>query len=77
MNFFNKSTPVEVPARITKRVRALSRDDLIMWADQALTETGRALTAFNRDGNANSLVDAVTGSQVLTAIVSELQGRAT
>lgn len=73
-----KSTAAEapsVPGHITRRVSALATADLTAWADQAIYTTGRYLTLYGRTGDARDLEEALTGAQVLHAIVAEIKQR--
>lgn len=61
--------------KIQSRVQRLAEPDLIMWADQAIYTTGRYLTEYHKSRDMNFLDEAVTGAQVLNAVVDELKKR--
>lgn len=46
-----------------------------MWADQAIYTTGRYLTEYHKSRDMHFLDEAVTGAQVLNAVVEELKKR--
>jgi len=73
--FRNKKVDSGIPQKIIDRVRKMSTEDLVMWGDQALYSTGRSLTGHLKDRNGDSLAEAVTGAQVVLAIVEEVGRR--
>jgi hypothetical protein len=70
-----KTVDPGIPAHIVRRVEKMSRDDLVMWADQAIYTSGRYMTAYLKNPSPENLDEATTGAQVLLAIVNEMRRR--
>lgn len=70
-----KRAPAGISEKVLKRVGMLASADLIDWADQAISTTGRSLTAYQRDRSPDMLYEAHMGAEVLLAIVEEIQRR--
>lgn len=64
----------EVPLReVPKRVQNLTREELILWGDTVLMQTGSAFDAWRfREG---PVQDVVLAAETFAAIVTELQSR--
>lgn len=71
----SKRLPTGVSEKVTKRVGMLTSADLVDWADQAISTTGRCLTAYQRDRSPDMLAEAHMGAEVVIAIVEEIQRR--
>jgi len=63
------------PEKIARRVAKLATRDLITWAEQALSETNRSLSAYQKSGDKIHLEDALLGAEAVNALVSELHSR--
>lgn len=64
----------EIPLReVPKRVQNLTREELILWGDTVLMQTGASFDAW-RFRNA-PVQDAVLAAETLAAILTELQLR--
>jgi len=70
-----KAPPSQIPDHIVRRVQSLGMEDLILWADQALSTSGRYLTMWQRTRDPENLEEAATGAQVLMAIIDEISRR--
>lgn len=62
---------------LIKRVSKLSSAELVGWFDQALSETGRALYAYEKSKTLEDAQDLGTGIEALNALYSEMMYRAT
>ena len=63
------------PEKIARRVSRIPNHDLITWANQAMYETSRALSAYERDQNGELLKDVITGTEALHALINEIYKR--
>lgn len=72
---WSKKRSLTANPKIDRRVQKMARSDLMAWADQAIYSTGRSLTAFDREGDPAFLEEALTGADVLQAIVREIRRR--
>lgn len=71
----NKKVDTGISPKVLKRAAMLPSSDLVDWADQAISTTGRSLTAFQRERSPDMLAEAHLGAEVLLAIVEEIQRR--
>jgi aspartyl aminopeptidase len=63
--------------KMIKRVSGLSSPELTTWFDQALSETGRVLYAYDKTKAFEDLEDLAKGVEAINALYSELAYRAT
>jgi hypothetical protein len=63
------------PEKIARRVSKMATGDLLPWAEQALSETNRSLSAYQSSGDKIHLSDALLGAEAVNALVSELNSR--
>ena len=70
-----KTPPSQIPDHVVRRVQSLSMEDLVLWSDQAISQTGRYMTLWQRTHDAEHLSEATIGAQVLMAIVDEISRR--
>lgn len=68
----SRSTPVEIPDHVRRRVDSLPTGDLTEWADQAVYTAGRYVNSFGRTGNEADLQEALLGAQVLMAVIDRM-----
>lgn len=72
VKWFKKDDTVplrEIPVRVQK----MTREDLILWADTVIMQTGASFDAWRfRDA---PVQDAVMAAETLAAILTELQAR--
>lgn len=61
--------------KLVNRIEKIPTADLPMWADQVLTELGRALSAYEKTGDENVLRELLLGAESLHAIVDALHTR--
>jgi hypothetical protein len=61
--------------KIAKRVAKIPTLDLNGWAEQAIYETGRLLSAHERDRTPESLKDLMDGAEAVHALVHEISKR--
>lgn len=59
-----------------KRAALLATHDLVPWAETCLYEIGRNLTGYSRDQDLAALAEATNATEVLQAIIAEINGRA-
>lgn len=62
-------------SKVGSRVAKIPVGDLPMWADQAINDTGRSLTAFLRRGDRADLEEAILGSEALATILTSIRDR--
>jgi hypothetical protein len=65
------------PEKIAKRVSRIPTGELEMWADQALFELGRCLSAYSKNRDEVVLREALAGAEALHAVVDALNVRMT
>ena len=63
------------PEKLAKRVSKIPTADLAGWTEQALSETNRSLSAYQKYGDKMYLADALMGAEAVNALVSELHQR--
>lgn len=61
--------------KIAKRVRKIPTQDLYNWTDQAIYETSRLLSTYQREGTAESMNELVDGAEAVHALVHEINKR--
>jgi hypothetical protein len=71
-----KSTKV-YSERLIKRVSKLPSGEIVFWADQAMSEIGRSIYAYDTTHEEVHINEAMEGLRVLEAIVMEIKYRAT
>lgn len=78
MSVFKKNKPVwdkPFPEKVAKRIDKIPTADLPMWAEQALFELGRCLSAYEKTRDSAHLADALTGVEAAHAVVNEMYRR--
>lgn len=73
--FKRKSKFDRKQSKIGARVSKIPTADLPMWADQAINDTGRSLTAWRRRGDRSDLEEAILGAEALATILMEVRDR--
>lgn len=61
--------------RVAKRVSKIPTGDLIMWADQTITEVRKDLSNYERTMAKFALAEALSSAEALHAVVNELDRR--
>ena len=61
--------------KIAKRVSKIATADLPLWADQAIYETSRLLTAYERERTPQAMAELTDGAEAVHALVWELSRR--
>jgi hypothetical protein len=61
--------------KVEKRIDKIPTADLTMWADQIITELGRALSQYEKQGSKDMLNELVMGAESLHAVVDALHTR--
>jgi hypothetical protein len=61
--------------RIAKRVSRIPTIDLHNWTEQAIYETGRLLTAYERDRTPEAMKTLMDGAEAVHALVNEIDKR--
>jgi hypothetical protein len=79
MKSFFKKEPWVKPfsPKVAKRVSSIPTADLEMWAEQAVYELGRCLTAYNKSRDKRVLEEALTGVEAAHAVIDQLYLRST
>ena len=71
----NKSWNKPFSERVAKRIDKIPSADIPMWADQTLTELGRALTQYEKHGEKHILEELLMGAESFHALVDALYKR--
>lgn len=61
--------------KIAARVAKIPTSDLPVWADQAINDAGRSLTAWRRRGERADLEEAILGAEALAEILRAIRER--
>jgi hypothetical protein len=62
--------------KVAKRVAKLATADLYLWTEQAISETNRALSRYQKNPNdVVSLQDLTLGSEAIHALACEINKR--
>lgn len=61
--------------KVAKRVAKIPTADLTMWLEQAISETNRALSSYQKSNDSLNLEDLVLGAEAIHALASELHKR--
>jgi hypothetical protein len=60
---------------IARRISRIPTNDLVSWADQALTGVGRSLSEYMRTQDEPALKELVSGAEALHALAYEIDKR--
>ena len=71
----NKDWNKPFSEKVAKRIDKIPTADLPMWADQVLTELGRALSQYEKQKEAHLLEELVMGAESFHAIVDAIHRR--
>jgi len=63
------------PEKLANRVSKIATPDLITWVDQAMSETNRCISNYQRSGETHSIEEMLIGAEAINALVSELHRR--
>lgn len=63
------------PEKLANRVSKIATADLIMWIDQAMSETNRSVSVYQRSNEPVELDNMLIGAEAINALVSELHRR--
>lgn len=63
--------------RVAKRVSRIPTGELILWADQSLSDLGRCLSNYEKGKDRIYLEEALLGAEAIHAVVDELYNRMT
>jgi hypothetical protein len=82
MTFLRKDRPGEIPARpldakmsaAQRRVAKMDGEELLMWADNNVSQLGKTLSDFRR-GDVNALEEARMAAQAFLIVLDELAFR--
>jgi len=74
--FKRKPTYEKKLSQIESRISRIPQEELPIWADQAINDAGRALTAWRRRGDQAELEEAILGAEALAAILKNIRSRA-
>jgi hypothetical protein len=58
---------------LDKRLAVIPTPDLPLWADNVLSQTGKHLQQFLRDGDRDALEEAKLGAESLVSLIQELE----
>lgn len=77
LNFKKKRELVNkvFPEKVAKRVGMLATADLVLWIEQAISETNRALSYYQKHGDDVYLQEMEMGAEAMHALVHELNKR--
>ncbi len=75
MIFKRRVTFERKSSKIAARVAKIATSDLPVWADQAINDTGRSLTAWRRRGERADLEEAILGAEALAEILRSIRDR--
>jgi len=67
--------PITFSDKLVKRVAKIPTADLIMWVEQALSETGRTCTSYIKSPNPSDINDMIIGAEAIHYLVTELRRR--
>ena len=70
-------TPVTYSKKLVNRVAKIPTADLMMWVEQALSETSRSCTFYIKSPNTSDLDDMVVGAEAIHYLIEELKRRTT
>lgn len=62
---------------LKRRLGMLSMAELPLWVDTTISQTGKAIQAYLRDGDAAQLEEAKLAANSLKALILELERRTT
>lgn len=68
-------SPEEILARLTKRVKMMTTDDLMSWAETAAMGMGRHIDDFRRNPVMDHLAEIRLAAVSMDAVVGELADR--
>jgi len=63
------------PEKLANRVSKIATADLTMWLDQAMSETNRSISNYQRSNEPLELENMLVGAEAINALVSELHRR--
>jgi hypothetical protein len=73
---------VKIPGRLAdlvsstrRRLKRMTAEDMVLWADVAGSEMSRAFRSYARDRAPESLAEVERGLGILVAMVEELRSR--
>jgi hypothetical protein len=75
MPWWPKKVEEKPKSKIEKRVERIGTQDLLLWADQALTSLGRDLTDWRKGGPHDLLAEAEIAAESLLILIREVRGR--
>jgi hypothetical protein len=67
--------PIAFSERLVKRVAKIPTADLMMWVEQALSETSRACTSYIKGSADSDLDEMLLGAEAIHYLVAELKRR--
>jgi hypothetical protein len=73
--FKRRATFERKASKIAARVAKIPTSELPIWADQAINDTGRSLTAWRRRGDRVDLEEAILGAEALSEILRSVRDR--
>lgn len=75
--FWKKKEPwvKPFPEKLANRVSKIATADLILWIDQAMSETNRCISSYQRSHELSDIEDMLVGAEAINALVSELHRR--
>lgn len=60
---------------LARRLSMLPMADFPMWVDNTISQTGKAVQAYLRDGSPENLEEAKLSAQSLVAMINEMERR--
>jgi hypothetical protein len=72
---FNKKPAPQFTPKLTQRISKIATPDLNIWIEQALNETNRAVSTYNKSSSPENLKDMLLGAEAIHALAAELSKR--
>jgi hypothetical protein len=67
--------PIAFSERLVKRVAKIPTADLLLWIEQAMSETNRSCTSYIKASSPADLDDMMVGAEAIHYLVAELHRR--
>jgi hypothetical protein len=72
---FNKKPAPQFTPKLTQRISKIATPDLMLWVEQALNETNRAILTYAKNNSPENLNTMLLGAEAIHALVAELEKR--
>lgn len=61
--------------KVARRVSKIPNHELLLWAEQSLSEINRCISAYQRNGEDFYMHEALLGAEALHAVINEYRNR--